>query len=288
MAATSVFVLAPDFPELDGAQMLGGPYETSLRRAAELGYDGVELIMGDPDAFDSGSFQTLLHQHGLKISAINCGGIRYVFKSALVSADPAERQFAFDKLEKNMKHCATLGCIQQIGVARGFAVPGKPMRWFRDCLVDVLQSAARLARSLGTEIAFEYTNRFEINTINTALEALEIVERVGDPAVGSMIDTYHSYLEDPDIGDAIRLLGPHLRHVHLHDSNGGAAVIGGGENDFAHILSVFGEIGYGRWFSDGLFTTKYSDAEIGRSIETLRHLYERFGLNMQQTATHTF
>lgn len=75
MAATSVFVLAPDFPELDGAQMLGGPYETSLRRAAELGYDGVELIMGDPDAFDSGSFQTLLHQHGLKISAINCGGI---------------------------------------------------------------------------------------------------------------------------------------------------------------------------------------------------------------------
>ena len=280
MAYTSVFVLAPDFPALDGAQMLGGDYESSLPRAAELGYDGVEIIMGDPDAFDSGLFKRLLDQSGLRISAINCGGIQYVFKSALVSSDSAQMQFAFDKLERNMQHCADLGCIQQIGVARGFAVPGRSMRWFKDCLVDVLCAACSRATELGIEIVFEYTNRFEINSINTAVEAREVVERVASPALGILIDTYHSYLEDPDVYEAIRYLRDYIRHVHLHDSNGDAAVIGAGENDFERILRTFAEIGYTRWFSDGLFTNKYSDTQLRRSTSTLRSWYAKYGLNV--------
>jgi D-psicose/D-tagatose/L-ribulose 3-epimerase len=280
MANTSVFVLAPDFPALDGAQMLGGDYASSLHRAAELGYDGVEIIMGDPDAFDPSSFKRLLDGFSLRISAINCGGIQYVFKSALVSADAAQMQFAFDKLNRTMQHCAELGCIQQIGVARGFAVPGRSMRWFKDRLVDVLSAASRRAIELGIEIVFEYTNRFEINSINTAVEAHEIVERVASPALGILIDTYHSYLEDPDVCEAIRYLQKHIRHVHLHDSNGGAAVIGAGENDFERIIRTFGEIGYSRWFSDGLFTEKYSDAELRRSTSTLRDWYSKYDLNV--------
>jgi sugar phosphate isomerase/epimerase len=90
-------------------------------------------------------------------------------------------EFALEKLKISIRHCQQLGCIQQVGVARGFAVPGRPKRWFKDCLVEVLREAAAYAARFIVAIVFEYTNRFEINTINTGAEAREIIDRVGSP-----------------------------------------------------------------------------------------------------------
>jgi D-psicose/D-tagatose/L-ribulose 3-epimerase len=172
--------------------------------------------------------------------------------------------------------CQELGCVQQIGVARGFLEAGRPMRWFKDCLVDVLRAAAGYAADLQIEIAFEYTNRHEINTINTAAEAIEIIERVGSDTMGLLLDTYHSYLEDHDLLEAIYNAGEYLRYVHLHDSNRGAAIIGGGETNFERVIELCGEIGYSGWFSDGLRTLDYSAEEVRRSTSMLRSLYERY------------
>lgn len=276
MAYTSVFILAPDFPEQEGYRMLAGAYAESLSAAKRMGYDGVEIIMGDPDRFDVSAFKALLREHNLKISAINCGGIQYMFKASLVNADARKMEFALEKLKSYIRHCQQLGCIQQVGVARGFAVPGRPMRWFKDCLVDVLKEAAAYAAQLQVTMVFEYTNRFEINTINTGVEAREIVDRVGSPNLGILIDTGHSFIEDPDVYENIRDLKDYVRHFHLHDSNGGAAIIGGGENDFDRIMQVCGEIGYHNWFSDGLITLKYPEDEVRRSTSTLRRLYHEY------------
>jgi sugar phosphate isomerase/epimerase len=276
MADTSVFILAPDFPALDGYGMLSGAYSESLPIAKQLGYDGVEIIMGDPDQFDASAFKALLEEHNLRISAINSGGIEYMFKASLVNADPGKMDLALAHLKSYIRQCQKLGCIQQVGVARGFAVPGRSMRWFKDCLVDVLKEAAAYAEQLDVGMVFEYTNRFEINTINTAIEAREIVDRVANSSVGMLIDTYHSYLEDPDVYQNIRDLKDYVRHFHLHDSNGGGALIGGGENDFERIMEVCGEIGYHNWFSDGLRTLTYSNEQVRQSTCGLRQLYNKY------------
>jgi sugar phosphate isomerase/epimerase len=281
MARTSVFVLAPDFPALDGCEMLSGAYSATLPVAKRLGYDGVEIVMGDPAEFDAGNFNDLLCEHGLGISAINSGGIQYKLNAALVDADERKAEHALEKLKQNIRHCGSLGCLQQVGVARGFAVKGRPMRWYRDCLVDVLKEAARYASQLHVEIVFEYTNRFEINTINTGAEAREIADRVGHSNLGILIDTGHSFLEDPDVYQNIDDLKDYVRHFHLHDSNGGAALVGGGEIDFSRVMEMCGQIGYRGWFSDGLFTTKYSEDELRRSTQGLRGLYQRHGLAPQ-------
>jgi len=278
MAQTSVFIQAPDFPKLEGCEMIAGAYAESLSTAKRIGYDGVEIILGDPDQFDVGAFKALLLEHNLKVSAINSGGIQYLFKAALVSANEQQMEFGLEKLKGSIRHCQQLGCIQQVGVARGFAVRGRPMRWFKNCLVDVLREAAAYAAQFDVTIVFEYTNRFEINTINTGVEAREIVDRVGSPNLGILIDTGHSFLEDPDIYENIRDLNGRVWHFHLHDSNGGAAIIGGGENDFDRILQVCGEIDYHNWFSDGLLTLKYPEEELRRSTATLRQLYTKYGV----------
>jgi D-psicose/D-tagatose/L-ribulose 3-epimerase len=258
--------------------MLGGSYQHSLAAAQRMGYDGVEIIMGDPALFDTAAFKTLLTKHRLGISAINSGGIEYLFKASLVNADQGKAAFALDCLKHCVRLCRDLGCIQQVGVARGFAVPGRPMRWFKDQLVEALTEVATYAADLGVPVVFEYTNRFEINTINTAVEAREIVDRVGNSNMGILLDTYHSYLEDPSVSATILDLKDYVRHFHLHDSNQGAAIIGGGENDFECVMRMCAQIGYHGWFSDGLLTLKYPEDEIRRSTSTLRTLYASYGL----------
>lgn len=278
MANVSVFVLAPDFPTLEGCDMISGEYTDSLASAKRKGYDGVEIVMGDPDHFDPDAFKALLHAHDLKVSAINCGAIQYIFKMGLVDADAHRMEHAFTKLQGYMRHCQALGCIQQLGVARGFAVPERSMRWSKDCLVDVLKRAAAYAATLQIQIAFEYTNRFEINTINTAIEAREIQELVGSPNLGILVDTYHSFLEDPDVYQNIRELNGKIRYFHLHDSNRGAAMIGGGENDFDRIVQECRQIHYGGWFADGLLTLKYSEEDLRRSTSALHGLFKKHGI----------
>lgn len=258
--------------------MLAGEYSTTLLAAKRAGYDGVEIVMGDPAEFDAGNFKNLLREQGLGISAINSGGIQYKLKAALVDAHAGKAEFALEKLKHNIRHCGSLGCVQQVGVARGFAVKGRPMRWYRDCLVDVLKEAVSYAAQLNVPVVLEYTNRFEINTLNTGAEAREIVDRVGHSNLGILIDTGHSFIEDPDVYQNIRDLGKYVRHFHLHDSNGGAALIGGGEIDFDRVMEACGQIGYQGWFSDGLFTAKYSADELHRSTSGLRALYQKHGL----------
>lgn len=278
MANISVFILAPDFPSLEDCEMIAGSYTDSLAAARRMGYDGVEIVMGDPDCFDPASFKVLLNELGLKVSAINCGAIQYLFKAGLVDVDERKMEFAFEKLKSYIRHCHALGCIQQIGVARGLAVPDRPMRWFKDCLVDVLKRAADYAAALRVSIAFEYTNRFEINTINTAAEAREIVDRVGSPNLGVLVDTYHSFLEDADVCQNIQDLNSRVRYFHLHDSNRGAAIIGGGENDFDHIVHACSHINYRNWFTDGLLTLRYSEDELRRSTSKLHELFSKYGI----------
>ena len=275
MANVSVFVLAPDFPTLEGCDMISGEYADSLAAAKRMGYDGVEIVMGDPDQFNRDAFKDLIRAYDLKVSAINCGAIQYIFKLGLVDSDARKMELAFTKLQGYMRHCHALGCIQQLGVARGFAVPGRPMRWFKDCLVDVLKRAAAYAATLQIPIAFEYTNRFEINTINTAVEARELLERVGSPNLGILVDTYHSFLEDPDVYQNIRDLSGTIRYFHLHDSNRGAAMIGCGENDFDRIVQACRLIHYGGWFGDGLLTLKYSEEDLRRSTSALHGLFRK-------------
>lgn len=46
--------------------------------------------------------------------------------------------------------------------------------------------------------------------VNTAREAARYVDMVGSQNVGILLDTYHMNIEEPSIGDAIRLAGDKL------------------------------------------------------------------------------
>jgi hypothetical protein len=46
VAQTSVFILTPDFPAVEGCEIIGGSYDDAIAAAKGMGYDGVEITMG--------------------------------------------------------------------------------------------------------------------------------------------------------------------------------------------------------------------------------------------------
>jgi len=277
MVTITLFVRTPDFLEREGlpislATFPSGPLDESVMLAKRLGYDGIEILAGDPEAIDAGHAADVLARHGMTISAINTGGMNYMFDISLVNADPKKEEMAFRKLQAAIRIAGRLGCLTQIGIARGNAVKGRPIAWFRDRLVDVLRAACDYAGSHHASIVLEPTNRFEHGTVHTIDEGIRIIERVSKPNLGLLIDTYHSYIEEDDVYAAIERARDHVRYFHLHDSDRGPAGGGNGVIDFDRIFRILSDIGYSGYLADGLLTMELPEDLIKRSTG---YLHER-------------
>ena len=118
MLKTNLFVAAPDFPRDEHMLLAGGEYEESVALAHQLGYDGIELVAGDPDDVNADALESALRGQSMSIAAINSGGLNYVLNVSLVNADAAKERLAFRKLEALIRLAARFRCLLQIGGAR--------------------------------------------------------------------------------------------------------------------------------------------------------------------------
>ena len=73
----------------------------------------------------------------------------------------------------------------------------------------------------GVVLGLEALNRFETDIANTAGHAIEIVDRVGSPGLGVMLDTFHMNMEEFDLPGAISRTGPRLVHFQANENNRG-------------------------------------------------------------------
>lgn len=104
----------------------------------------------------------------------------------------------------------------------------------------------------------------------TAEEHLDIIERVGSPAVRVYYDVGNSQLKGYDICKEIRMLGDHIVEFHAKDYDD---IYGKGSMDFPAVRSAMDDIGYRGWIvMEGVKmplgteeTNKY-DAEYLRKI----------------------
>ncbi len=110
--------------------------------------------------------------------------------------------------------------------------------------VDSMQQVMKVAEKEGVTVCCEAVNRYESPLINTAAEALRYADLVGSPNIGIHLDTYHMNIEENSMGDAIRLVGKRLRHLHTGENN--RNVPGRGHLDWDEIFSALKDIGYTR------------------------------------------
>lgn len=237
------------------------------RKAAEIGYDGVEVSLLGAAAGNPIEVGKAITDLGLAVTCTT--GLSR--SDDIASLDPAIRARGIEALKRGVKAAHGLGARHLSGViyAPWGAFDGRNKRVRRDLAAEGLRAVAPLAEALDVRLGIEAINRFETDLVNTAAEAISLAESVGSTHVGVLLDSFHMNIEEADPAAAIRATGRRLFHFHCADNDRG--VPGGGKIDFSAQARALAAIGFDGWITAEMFVLPdvavSPDLSIWRPIE---------------------
>jgi sugar phosphate isomerase/epimerase len=265
----SLAIQTPEVPVRVPVALLSGSLPEQLAKAADMGYDGVELITTDPAGIDREALQLLLSRHRLRVSAIASGGMAFAAKLTLLHPDPATANTARERLGQMIDLSSDIGApVVTVGSFRGRA--GGDAHSSRQQLADVLRHAGEHAAARGVRLALEPLNRYEADLLHTAAETLDFLQEVNHPAVGVLLDTYHLNIEESSWTEPYRqvMAADKLFYAHLGDNN--RLPPGQGLIDFPAILHTLHCIEYEGWLSAELLPLPDPDTAARLTAEAMR------------------
>lgn len=220
-----------------------------VAKAAELGFDFVELLVPEPEdnlpladvrkaAEDAGMFFVLAARVNLQRS--------------IASEVAANRQGGIDYLKRCVETASEIGADIIGGPLYGepMMFAGRPPVPRSDAeiaaraerTISGLAEVAPIARSAGVTFALEALNRFETDIVSTTRQAVEVVDAVGDKGLGVMLDTFHMNMEERSVPDAIRLAGNRIVHFQANENHRGHP--GTGHLDWPVIMRALHQVDY--------------------------------------------
>ncbi|TAK20627.1 MAG: sugar phosphate isomerase/epimerase [Chloroflexota bacterium] len=239
-----------------------GPAEWSiLPELARLGYDGVEIPIFDLATFDVAAARNALAISGLAPTVSSA----IPFGASLTRWEQVDAGVTF--LDGLIDLAARLGAYVVCGplyapVGEMTGTPPSDREW--DTLVDGLRRVAPRAQAAGVCLAIEPLNRFETHILNTAARGAELVDAVGSSAMGLLLDTFHTHIEEKSVGAAIATAGARVRHFHISENDRG--VVGSGQVRWDEVAAALKMVGYDGWLVAETFNGRIADLAAATAI----------------------
>ena len=195
----------------------------------------------------------------------------------VTTPDENMRRHSWDYVRRLVDLCADL---RPEGVTGGVMVFGSPnQRRATGGLtaaeatahfVDGVQSIAGHFEATGVTLCVEALPAAQCDVIGSLDEAIEVVHRIGSPAVQSMFDS-HNAIDETEPHEALVIKHWDLiRHIHVNELDGSYARPGGGY-DFKPVLQVAKDRGFDGWVSMEVFDfAPGADRMINESMAYLR------------------
>ena len=259
-------------------------FEEQCALARALGYDGLEVApftLGHQPhrlaAVRRRQLRRIAEDHGLVITGLHW--LLLVPEGlSITGRDESVRLRTLDVMRRLIELCHDLG--------GGYLVHGSPKQRPVDPnearetalgrAADAFAGVAGDAEAAGVAYLIEPLARTETQIVNTVEEAVEIVRRIGSPAVRTMIDvSAAANTEDAAVPALVERWLPEglIGHVHLNDPNRRAP--GQGTLRFGPILDVLRRLDYGGWCGVEPFVYEPDGAtSAARAIGYLRGLLE--------------
>jgi sugar phosphate isomerase/epimerase len=262
-------------PEAKGIPVLAwnAPLEESLPILSQLGYDGVKLMVRDPESFDRVSMNRLLKKYKLTMPIVGTGPINLGRNLSLSASDMTIRSQSIEAPRKAMDLCASFGALLNIGQFRGTSRDPSEQRGNKDRFADSLRILIPEAEELNVRIAIEPQNRFQSTFLRTVEESLTFLQRLGSNRLGLVLDTFHMNIEEADFIEPFRKAANCLFHVHFADNHRGPP--GTGHIPIRKIMETLKEIGYEAWISIEITQNSNPSEAAHKAIEEVRRIQEK-------------
>jgi D-psicose/D-tagatose/L-ribulose 3-epimerase len=215
-----------------------------LYKIAEMGYDIVEVAVEDKNIIDWNKLKKTAEKLGLKITISGAFGPN----RDISSVNPSVRREGFDYIVDCIQIAADMGSPIFTGpvysaVGKTRMVSSEQKNQERAWCVENLQKVGEIAKKNGVIIGVEPLNRFETDMINTADQALSLVNEVSSPTIKISLDTFHNNIEEKNIASSIIKIGKDLLcHIQGNESDRGTP--GTGNVDWIGIKNALETIGY--------------------------------------------
>ncbi|MBX3604659.1 MAG: sugar phosphate isomerase/epimerase [Piscinibacter sp.] len=232
------------------------PFAEQCRLAAALGCQGLELapftLAADPSTLDEAQARAVRRDteaHGLAVSSLHWLMVQPTGLS-IATPDAALHGRSVAFLERLVAFAAACGAGVLVHGSPAQRAPA-PGQTVADALARCEAAWARLAdvaRQHGVVYCIEPLSRAETPVLNTLAEAVAVVDRIGSPALRTMLDLSAAAVtevEAPDVLLARHLASGHIAHVQLNDRNRRGP--GQGDTPVAPVLRVLHAAGYGGW-----------------------------------------
>lgn len=241
--------------------------ERTIPAAAAYKMDFIEIALLNAGIVDAPHTRALLEKHEMR--AVASLGLP---EPAWASVNP---EAAVAHLTEALDVAAAMGCEALSGVTFGgigqrTGLPPSEAEY--ENIARALDPVAKHAKKLGLAFGIEAVNRYENHLINTARQAVEMIERVGSDNIFVHLDTYHMNIEEKGAANGILDARDHLRYIHLSESDRGTP--GEGNCPWNEIYAALAAIG----FKGGLAMESFINMppEVGYGLAVWRPVAENF------------
>lgn len=240
-----------------------------LVHAREMGFDIYELAVEDPDSFTPELVKKAADKAGIAVHI--CGA--FGAERDISSENPDYRENGKQYIHRLIDIAKAVGSPYVAGPM--YAATGKARlaakeekeqqyRW----AVENLKELCQYAQENGIKLALEPLNRFETDFVNTVAQGNALIDTVGMPNLGFLLDTFHMNIEEKNIPDAIRAAGSRIFDFHACANDRGTP--GEDHLDWLGIRAALQEVRYDGAVVIESFTTDIT--EIAKAVSLWRPL----------------
>ena len=239
-------------------------FSRNLKALQQLGFDGVELNIQNPERVDPARLKAHLEDFGLVLSMFASGLTAKTHQLSLATTDEARRKEAVRRSTRFLEFAHEFGAGMIAGLLKGAPQEAGPSA--RERLVASVLELTPVADRLKTPLLIEAVNRYESPVGHSLADTWDIARHADSPFVQILPDTFHMNIEEVNMEEAIR--GHRHCFTSLHLSDNTRHFPGFGALDFAKIIAILDRIGYqGKLAIEGNVKTSFAaDVELAMRL----------------------
>lgn len=255
--------------------LLQGTVEENLQKAADLGYDAIEVHTREDVELDYDAIHAAYQRTGARVSMVITGRLNTEGMCSLIADEPYIVSATMDGMRQYIDMAQKLEADIVIGWVKGNVPKGGKREKYLDRLAKNLRILASYGAERNVKLNLEVINRYEVNIFTTARETVDFLETYQLDNCYVHLDTFHMGIDECDPVEAIRISKGRLGYFHLADNS--RRYPGSGQFDFDRILSALEEIEYDGYLSVECLPWPSGEAAAAAALRFLKPLAGALG-----------
>jgi sugar phosphate isomerase/epimerase len=261
--------------------------EDTIRKVAELGYSGIEILADVPHAWPAGllperkeSIRNQLWKYDLKISNVNAFMMNAIgdprqpyWYPGWTDPDPHYRAIRREHTKRALRLAKDLGAPNITTEPGGRLESDQSRKQASQTFYDEFMPCVELAEELSVDLLIEPEPGLLIEKFE---QYLEFVDRIKSPSVGLNFDIGHAYCVGQEPEDWVERMAAFTRHYHFEDIAATRVhahlIPGTGAIDLAATLAAISRSDYQGWITVELYP--YIDRPDEAARQASRYLVQ--------------